>query len=104
MLVDDVESDWPDRLLHDLARAPIVEEEVADFAKTYASAVRVALSQAELRVLHYASLGLEAAHIGDLLYVSENTVKTHLKAARFRLKAKNTTHACCLALREGLFE
>jgi DNA-binding NarL/FixJ family response regulator len=104
MLVDDVDSDWPDRLLHNLARAPVVDESVADFARDYATATRTELSEPERRVLHCASLGLEASHIAALLYLSEHTVKTHLKAARFRLKAKNTTHACCLALREGLFE
>jgi DNA-binding NarL/FixJ family response regulator len=102
-LVDDAESDWPDRLLERLAQAPLVEESIL-VKPFYRNATRDDLSEEELEVLRYVSYGLEASHVADLIEVSEHTVKTHLRAARFRLKAKNTLHACCLALREGLFE
>ncbi len=103
-LMADLDSDWPDRLLHDLARAPVVDEAAADFANDYAMATKTDLSDRELQVLKCASVGLEYEHIGELLFISLATVKHHLKSARYRLKAKNTTHACCLALRQGLFE
>ncbi len=104
-LMADTDSDWPDRLLSALAKAPVVvDESVADFANDYQMATKVSLSDRELQVLHCASLGLDHDHIADLLFVSIETVKQHLKAARYVLRAKNTTHACCLALRHGLFE
>ncbi len=100
----DTESDWPDRLLRKLADAPLVAEPAVDSPKTYRLAEFSFLTPRELEVLHYASLGLENSHIADMLFVTVETVKTHLKAARYRLCAKNTTHACCLAIRAGLFE
>jgi DNA-binding NarL/FixJ family response regulator len=103
-LMADTDSDWPDRLLHDLARKPLVDESAADFAKTYASATRTELTERELEVLNCASHGMDAEHIAGHLFIALGTVKAHLKAARYRLKAKNTAHACCLAIRQGLFE
>jgi DNA-binding NarL/FixJ family response regulator len=103
-LMADTDSDWPDRLLHDLAQAPLVEEGVLKFAHHYTQATREDLTDREVEILRYASVGLNADHIGSLLHLAEETVKKHLRACRFRLGAKNTTHACCLAIRQGLFE
>ena len=104
-LMADTDSDWPDKLLHDLARAPLTDEPTVNaMLSTYPAAMREDLSDRELEVLRYASHGLEATHTAELLFLSPHTVRSHLKTARFRLKAKNTAHACCLALRQGLFE
>lgn len=102
-LMADTDSDWPNRLLHDLARAPIVDDSMDTLPRSYATVRRADLSDRELEVLHCASLGLTTEHIGDILFLSEETIKNHLKRARYVLRAKNTTHACCLALRAGLF-
>lgn len=99
-LMRDADADWPDRLLHDLAQAPLVDEA----AIRYKNPARLTLTERELEVLRCASVGLEMEHTADLLFVSFNTVQSHLKSARYRLRAKNTAHACCLALRQGLIE
>ena len=56
----------------------------------------------ELLLLGYASRGLTDRMIGDAMGISRESVKTGLRSVRARLRAKNTTHACCEALRRGL--
>ena len=60
------------------------------------------LSPRELRCLEGMSHGLERAGTAELLGIDEETVKNHLRAARRLLRAKNTTHAVAIALRDGL--
>lgn len=60
------------------------------------------LTPAESRCLQAASRGLEVTEAAVLLGIAPDTVKTHLKHARRRLRAKNTAHACCEAIRFGL--
>lgn len=62
------------------------------------------LSPAETRAIEGASRGLEAQMIADTYCVELSTVKTQLKAARLKLRAKNTTHAVAEALRRGLIQ
>lgn len=99
---DNRESDWPSRLLHDLTDAPLIDEEWLDRANHPSNMLHPDLSPAELRVLEAASYGLEASMIADLYGISFFTVNDHLKAARVKLRAKNTTHACCVAVRQGV--
>ena len=60
------------------------------------------VSAAELRTLELVSHGVGVDGAADLAYVSANTIRSQLLSARRKLRAKNTTHACCLALRQGL--
>ncbi len=60
------------------------------------------LSPSELRVLEAHSRGMTSEMTAEILGVAVETVKTELKSARYRLRAKNTAHACCEALRQGL--
>lgn len=60
------------------------------------------LTRRELEVLTYLSRGLEYEQVGTALFISLQTVKTHARHARYKLRAKNTTHACSEALRRGL--
>jgi len=62
------------------------------------------LSKKETRAIEAASRGLEAQMIADTYCVGVETVKTQLKAARLKLRAKNTTHAVAEALRRGLIQ
>ena len=62
------------------------------------------LSPHEKRALEGASRGLEAQMIADVYCVELCTVKSQLKAARLKLRAKNTTHAVAEALRRGLIQ
>lgn len=92
-------SDWMPRLLRRLADAPLLEERQLRSANPVRTSV---LTTSEVRVVDAVSRGLEAQMVGDLLGISGNTVRSHLRAARYKLRAKNTTHACCEALRRGL--
>lgn len=92
-------SDWMRRLVRDIADAPIVDERWLTGSTVITTNV---LSDAELRVLAAASHGLEYQMIADLYVVEKSTVQTQLRSARLKLRAKNTTHACCVAMRRGL--
>jgi DNA-binding CsgD family transcriptional regulator len=96
----DAESDWPARLLGHLALAPLVPE--WDISRHMKASARHVPTPAELRALEATSYGLTSEMVGDLLGISPETVKRQLSSARYRLRAKNTTHACCEALRRGL--
>jgi DNA-binding CsgD family transcriptional regulator len=56
----------------------------------------------ERRALQAASVGLKAKEIGVELGYTPDSIRGLLRNARLRLRAKNTTHACCEALRQGL--
>jgi DNA-binding CsgD family transcriptional regulator len=56
----------------------------------------------ELMLLRYLSRGLTLPMIADAMGVSVESVKTGLKRARQRLRAKNSTHAVAEAIRRGL--
>jgi DNA-binding CsgD family transcriptional regulator len=61
-----------------------------------------ALTAREVDVLRCASHGLTEELTADTLGIVAGTVSHHRDTARLRLRAKNTTHACCIALRAGL--
>jgi DNA-binding CsgD family transcriptional regulator len=58
----------------------------------------------QLDVLQAISNGLSEKQVAAELWLSPQTVKFHLKAARRRMDALNTTHAVALAIREGLID
>ena len=60
------------------------------------------LTVMEMRVLEKLPLGMTNAEIGESLGIKENTVKTHLRTAMYKLKAKDRAHAAAIAVREGL--
>ena len=60
------------------------------------------LSPTELRCIEAASVGMDSAEGAVLLGVGVETYKSHLKRARRKMRAKNTTHAVALAFRAGL--
>jgi DNA-binding NarL/FixJ family response regulator len=60
------------------------------------------LTPTQVRVLGALSHGLGYRGAADLLGVTVESVKTSSTLARRKLKARNTTHACCVAIREGL--
>ena len=63
-----------------------------------------ALSRGEVRALEAAAAGLQlpaaAAHLG----LSTHTIRFQLKTARWKLLARNTTHAVALAIRAGTIQ
>lgn len=60
------------------------------------------LTQRESEVLQYLAKGMDNRSIGRALYISEDTVKSHVKAILRKLGARDRAHAVSIALREGL--
>jgi DNA-binding NarL/FixJ family response regulator len=63
-----------------------------------------ALTPRETEVLAYVADGLSHQEIGNLLSISPETVRTHVRKACERLHARTRTHAVATALRLGLFQ
>jgi len=60
------------------------------------------LTARELEVLTWTAKGKTRWEIGEILHISEETVKKHLLNASGRLQASNKTHAVALALLHGI--
>jgi DNA-binding NarL/FixJ family response regulator len=60
------------------------------------------LTPRELVVLEQMSRGLSASAAAAETHHAPGTIHTHLKAARWKLAAENTTHAGAIAIRRGL--
>jgi len=99
--------DIPPRLLESLRNTPVVEERTIDgiVASGWRVGNRKPLREVPtdivLRVLTCASYGLTDSMVANVMGLSENTVKTHVRAAIALLKAKNKLHAVAICLREG---
>lgn len=101
-------SDWPNRLLSDLNAAPLVSEEWLSRTRTprtIAGAVQQygdTLTPRQLDVIRCHAHGLDGPMTAEALGVTLATVESHLKLVRYKLRAKNTTHAVAQAIRSGL--
>ena len=62
------------------------------------------LSQRELQVLLYMAHGRSNKEIGQVLYISENTVKGHVKSILTKLDAIGRTEAIAIATKRGLIQ
>ena len=91
------DADPPARLLRALANAPLLAEDEVDRHMADDE-----LTQPELMVLRCYSVGMTTEMAAITLGKSYETVRNQAKTARYRLRAKNTTHAVALALRQGL--
>jgi len=60
------------------------------------------LSARELQVLRYLARGKSNKEVGQILYISENTVKGHVKAILAKLEAMGRTEAIAIAASRGL--
>lgn len=63
---------------------------------------RQTLSRREFEVLQLIADGLENQAIGKVLYVSIETIRTHVKGILRKLGARDRTHAVALAFRAGI--
>lgn len=59
-------------------------------------------TERELEVLRLYAAGMTQQAVGEQLYVCTDTVKQALRSVRFKLGARNTTHAVALAVGHGL--
>ena len=60
------------------------------------------LTSRELQVLTLTAAGFSDKEIGEMLYVSMNTVHNHVLRIRAKLDAKSRTQAAVRALKKGL--
>ncbi len=84
------------------ADAPDKEDVVAEAKELMAGGE--SLSGREREVLQLVARGLSNKEVADTLYVSINTVKTHLKNILEKLHLKNRSQATAYAIRTGLAE
>jgi DNA-binding NarL/FixJ family response regulator len=64
--------------------------------------MRQPLSQRELEVLRLVADGLENQAIADALFVSVETIRTHVKSILRKLASRDRTHAVAVAFRSGV--
>jgi DNA-binding CsgD family transcriptional regulator len=57
----------------------------------------------EREVLELVSEGYSTAEIARALWITEDTVRTHIKRMMVRLNARTRAHAVAIAFREGLW-
>src|SRR5262245_17353931 len=63
-----------------------------------------ALSEREVEVLRLVAAGNSNKKVADHLFISEETVKAHLKNILSKLDANDRTHAVTIALKRGIIE
>ncbi|SEG33490.1 two component transcriptional regulator, LuxR family [Bryocella elongata] len=62
------------------------------------------LTAREMQVLQHVATGNANKIIADLLSISEDTVKAHMKSILSKLSAKDRTHAVTIAVRRGFLD
>lgn len=60
------------------------------------------LSERELEVLHWLASGASNREIGELLYITESTVKRHVYNIFSKLNVRNRTEATLQAIKLGI--
>ena len=62
------------------------------------------LTAREVQVLKKLARGNRNREIADMLFISEETVKVHIRHILEKLRAKNRTQAFAIAVRRGIIE
>jgi two-component system, NarL family, response regulator len=73
-------------------------------AKLAESMARPELSEREHQVLEYVANGRSNKEISKILFISENTVKAHMKSILTKLDATGRTEAVAIAIKRGLIK
>jgi DNA-binding NarL/FixJ family response regulator len=91
---------WPDFLLaeSDQSAAATADNDSPQIRE----AIVDGLTKRQLDILSCLAQGMSNREIADTLHISENTVKTHLKAVMLELSCTNRTAAVVLAEKMGL--
>ena len=76
----------------------------AEVSKLAESTAHPELSERELQVLQYIANGRSNMEIGQILYISEDTVKGHVRSILTKLDAMGRTEAIAIAARRGLIQ
>lgn len=75
-----------------------------DLTATVRSLTSTALSRREIEVLSLVADGKTNKDIGDILFISQGTVKTHMYRIFQKLDARDRTDAVVKAAREGILD
>lgn len=75
---------------------------IPELNTTRADPWTIPLTRRELEVLAHASNGLSNQEIAERLFISTETVRSHVAHARAKLGCHSRGHAACEALRRGL--
>jgi two-component system, NarL family, response regulator len=93
-----------DRILETVRKVyegqPSLSAEVAE--KLADSLTHPELSERELQVLKYMAIGQSNKEIAQVIHVSENTVKAHVKSILAKMDATGRTAAIAIAIKRGL--
>jgi two-component system, NarL family, response regulator len=73
-------------------------------SKLAESMAHAELSERERQVLEYIAKGRSNKEIGQILYIAENTVKTHVKSILTKLDAVGRTEAIAVGIKRGLIK
>lgn len=68
---------------------------------TYKSRPVVSLSPREIEVMYLVSEGLTNGEVAAKLYISEETVKSHVKNVMAKTRTRNRTHAAVALIASG---
>lgn len=112
-LVKDVPFERLARSLHDVASggaaiSPVMAGKLLDVMAMalrhpeFASVRKPALTGRELEVLEHVSQGMTSKEIGEELFISENTVKNHVRNILDKLGVHSRNEAVLYAVRENL--
>jgi len=99
-LVKAIQSAYTDGRYLDSALAPTLAAPVA--RPRHPNGTRQPLSQREHQVLQLIADGLENQAIANVLFVSVETVRTHVKSILRKLSSRDRTHAVAVAFRSGV--
>jgi DNA-binding NarL/FixJ family response regulator len=99
-LLDAIRSVHMERRYLDTALAPSLAAPADRLSPLHGPAQR--LSRREYQVLQLIAEGLENQAIAKILYVSVETVRTHVKSILRKLAARDRTHAVAVAFRTGM--
>ena len=91
-----------ERVRHVAAGGTSLSPEVAEKLTQYIASQK--LSEREIEVLGLISKGKSNKEIADLLFVTDNTVKMHVKKILVKLQANDRTQAVVIAIQRGLLD
>jgi DNA-binding NarL/FixJ family response regulator len=94
----------PRALLDAVSAAAELESFIDPAAASERRAGKPTVTRRQRQVLQLFADGLSTGAIADRLELSEETVRTHAKAALARLDARDRTHAVAIALRSSLID
>jgi DNA-binding NarL/FixJ family response regulator len=72
------------------------------FADDIGFAEDIKLTPREIEIIHFVGLGLTNQEIAKILFLSPQTIKSHIKNVLWKVNARNRTHMVSLAWEQEL--